>query len=1182
MICSSCGTENRSGRKFCSQCAAPLAVGCPVCGAANEPGDRFCGECASALAPTGQPATDASAFAAPAPAVPSAERRLVSVLFADLVGFTTLSESRDAEEVRELLTRYFDTCRTIVARYGGTIEKFIGDAVMAVWGTPVAREDDAERAVRAALELVSAVAGPDPGAEDLAARAAVVTGEAAVTVGAEGQGMVAGDLVNTASRVQSVAEPGTVLVAEATRRAAEAAVAFEDAGVHELKGKAEPVPLWRALRVVGGVRGSLRSAGLESPFVGRDRELRLVKDLFHATADEGTAHLVSVTGIAGIGKSRLAWEFFKYIDGLVDDVWWHRGRCIAYGEGVTYWALAEMVRMRARIAEEEDQASAAAKLAATLEDLITDTEERGWVYPRLAHLLSLEEPTTTQREELFAAWRLLFERMADRSPVAMVFEDLQWADEAMLDFIEHLLDWSRSHPIFVFTLARPELLERRPNWGAGRSGFTALALGPLADRAMDDLLRGMVPGLPDELRSAIRGRAEGVPLYAVETVRMLLDRGLLRQVGARFEPTGPIDELEVPETLQALIASRLDGLSAEERSLLQDASVLGKMFYREALAAVSGRPEDEVGRWLDSLVHKEVLGIQTDPRSPERGQYGFLQSLVQKVAYETLSKRDRKAKHLAMASYIEESWRGDEDEIVEVVASHYLEAYRLAPKADGADEIRAKARGTLERAGRRAESLAARRLAQGYYLRAAELTDEPADRARLTERAGMMWYLDERHTEAKALLEDAAAQYETLGMTHDAARASAKVGVLLWWAENRIEEAIERLERAFEVLSGEEPDADVATVAAELGRLHYFAGHLDRAGDRIERALEIAEPLWLPDVLSHALNTKALVLQSKGRHEEGIALMKHALEVALACGDLDAANRAFTNLSYFMLRADRYDEAIEIERQGIDHARRFGLPPTKGFFFPHMVWVHFATGRWDEAQELAAQVPTPEEEPSVRYFWSAVAWALARIAVERGEIAEAERLSELYREWLDSADVQSREISRTLHALALNARGRRQEALGSALVALGASSELGYSAGEPRDAFEAACEAALALGDHARVEELVTSVERQPRAGTSPGARAYATRFRARLATARGQDDPAEAAFKAAAGAFRELGSPFCLAQTLLEQGEWLVSRRRDEEARPLLEEAREIFERLRATPWLERVAKLEPDLALA
>ena len=518
-----------------------LSARCPNCASLVRPDAKFCDECGAALV---SGAVAAGRFEG----VPlrtrseengtTAERRLVSILFADLVGFTPLSEKRDAEEVRDLLTRYFDACRAVVTRYGGSIEKFIGDAVMAVWGAPVAFEDDAERAVRAALDLVDAVAAlgreiEEPG---LQVRAGVLTGEAAVTLGAEAQGMVAGSLVNTAARIQSEASPGTVLVGDATRAASEAAVVYEDIGARTLKGVSEPVQLWRALRVVALRGGAEKSEGLEAPFIGRDRELRLMKDLFHASAEEHKAHLVSVVGIAGIGKSRLCWEFYKYIDGISDVVYTHRGRCLAYGEGVTYWAVAEMVRMRAGISEADETATALKKLQACLTEFIPDDDERRWVQPRLAHLLALEEHATQERDELFSAWRLFFERLADQEPTALVFEDMQWADTSLLEFIESLLEWSRNHALFVVTIARPELTERHSTWGAGKRNFTSVFLEPLAPDAMERVLDGLVPGLPDGVREQILRRAEGVPLYAVETVRMLLDRGVVERAGQRLPP----------------------------------------------------------------------------------------------------------------------------------------------------------------------------------------------------------------------------------------------------------------------------------------------------------------------------------------------------------------------------------------------------------------------------------------------------------------------------------------------------------------------------------------------------------------------------------------------------------------------------------------------------------------------
>ena len=510
VICGSCGTENRAGRKFCAQCGAALGRTCPACGAPVEAGDRFCGECATPLPGDGAGMPAAAASVAARVAAPVAERRIVSILFADLVGFTPFAEERDAEEVRDTLNRYAALAGEVVARYGGTIEKFIGDAVMAVWGAPTAHEDDAERAVRAGLELVEVVPGIGPG---IAARAGILTGEAAVTVGATNQGIVAGDLVNTASRLQSVAATGTVLVGEATVRAADRAIVFEPAGDQVLKGKAAPVPAWRAVRVVAERGGRNRTRTLEAPFVGRADELRLLKDLFHAMGREGRARLISVIGPAGIGKTRLAWEFLKYVDGLVDTIYWHDGRSPAYGEGITFWALGEMVRGRCGLLEADDEATTRAKVAEAVARWVPDAEERRWIEPALLALLGLEVRVVT--EELFAAWRAFFERLAASAPVVLVFEDFHHADPGLLDFVDSLLEWSRNAPIYVLTLARPELLERRPDFGTGKRNFSSLYLDPLPPSAMRELLAGLVPGLPESAVRAIVARADGVPLYAV-------------------------------------------------------------------------------------------------------------------------------------------------------------------------------------------------------------------------------------------------------------------------------------------------------------------------------------------------------------------------------------------------------------------------------------------------------------------------------------------------------------------------------------------------------------------------------------------------------------------------------------------------------------------------------------------
>jgi class 3 adenylate cyclase/predicted ATPase len=1163
MICPSCSTENEAGRKFCGECGAKLALTCPSCGTANSAGMKFCGECGAALG--AQPKDDLTS----PPASPSAERRLVSVLFADLVGFTTLSEARDAEEVRELLSRYFESCKRLISLYGGTVEKFIGDAVMAVWGTPVAQEDDAERAVRAALDLVAAVSalGDEVGAAELKARAGVLTGEAAVTIGAEGQGMVAGDLVNTASRIQASAEPASVLVGESTKRASEAAIAYEDAGEQELKGKAEPVPLFQALRVIAGRMGEGRAAGLEAPFVGRDAEFRLIRDLYHATASERKARLVSIIGVAGIGKSRLGWEFYKYFDGLVEQIWWHRGRCLAYGEGVAYWALAEMVRMRAGIAEDEEPDAAGARLGAALEEYVLDPEERGWIEPRLQHLLGLAERSAPDREDLFSAWRLFFERLAEQGPAVFLFEDLQWADNALLDFIEYLLEWSRAYPIYVLALARPELMERRPTWGAGTRNATSLFLEPLTDEAMDELLQGLAPGLPEGLRARIRERAEGIPLYAVETVRMLLDRGLLERHGNEYRPMGAVEALDVPETLHALIAARLDGLAPEERRLLEPASVLGKTFPKRALTRISGLGEAELEPLLASLLRKEVLTLQSDPRSPERGQYGFLQALVQKVAYDTLAKPQRKALHLEAAAYFESGLGPDEEEIAEVIASHYVEAYRAAPEAEDAAEIRRKARKRLTRAGERAASLAATEEAQHYFEQAAELADDMLDRAELLERAGTLAWTGGRNEQAEERFGQAMTHFEREGETHAAARVSARLGEVLWDL-GRIEEGIERMERSFAVLSADAPDADLATLAAQLGRLQHFTGEANVAAERIEFALDLGESLRLPEVISQALNTKSLILSR--RPHEAHALVRQALEIALENDLPAAALRAYNNLGVSAQARDRLDEWLEYAQRGLELSRKRGDRSWEWRFLGGIAENRYSSGEWDEALASAAEIPEDVRPGSIFLLNLPL---VVRILVHRGGVEELRRLSNLLEQVDSSADVQEQGVVAWARALFQRGEGRLKEAIAMGEEAVKYLRVAG-SIGSANDAFLDACESALALGDLGKLQDLVAECEDRPGAEQTRLLEAHLERFKAHLAADRGETETAERYLSVALAGFREIGQPFPLAVMLLEYGEWLAGQERGIGAGPILTEAREVFERLGAKPWLERVSK--------
>jgi len=1157
VTCTSCDTENVGGAKFCSECGAVLARACPACAAPTTAGARFCSDCGAAL--TASPSAQPKLVAA---TPPQAERRLVSVLFADLVGFTAASEGRDSEDTRELLTRYFETARTVIERYGGIVEKFIGDAVMAIWGAPVANEDDAERAVRAGLELVAAVTALDPA---LRARAGVLTGEAAITLGAEGQGMVAGDLVNTASRIQSAAAPGTVLVGEATRRATDAAIVYEEGVEHDLKGKAESVTLWRAARVVAARRGEGRADGLEAPFVGREREFRLVKDLFHSTADDRRASLVSVIGVAGIGKSRLAWEFEKYVDGLVDNVYWHRGRCLSYGDGIAYWALAEMVRMRAGITEDEDESSAIGKLRDTVAEHVTDAEEREWVEPRLQHLLGLVERLAPDREDLFSAWRLFFERIAAQGPVVLVFEDLHWADAGLLDFVEYLLDWSRNHPIYVVALARPELADRQPPFGSRVRSATSLVLEPLGDDAMDELLRGLVPGLPEDTLAAIRSRADGVPLYAVETVRMLLGRGLLERDGDGYRVVGSLDALDVPETLHALIAARLDGLEPRERHALERAAVLGQTFSPRGLAAISGLPDEEVEAVLSSLVRKEMLYLDSDPRSPERGQYGFLQALVQRVAYETLARQERRECHLASARYLTERAGIDPEEIAEVIAAHYLDAYQAEPAAADAAETKASARDWLRRAGERAAALAATEDAQRAFEAAVALADDPLDRARLLERAGDLAARGNRLTEAREHFRVALELCESAGSTHDAARVAAALGAAAW-RQGEIEEGIELMERAFSVLAGDEQDADMAVLAAQLGRVHYFADNPERATERIEAALDIAEALDLPQPLASALNTKSLLLRRRPR--ESHALLAESLRIALEHDLTNEALRAYNNLGVLFDAADRPEDVRVVHEEALALARRCGARAWETVLAESTAGLLAEAGEWEEALQLAASI---ESDPDVVDATSGSTWCfMARICIERGD-------DEAARAWLDriphleTADKQVASILIWKQTLVDELDGRLDDALAAWEVQMARTVE-GGTAWAIAEVLRASTSLALAVGSPRRVLTVASFLDEYPASRRTRSILSQLHRAQGVGAAAAGDEDAAADSFGKALSAGRNLGLIYWLGPVLYDYGAWLVETARPDEAQPLLSEARQLFEQMGAVVWLERL----------
>ena len=1158
VICSNCGAANAAEQKYCDECGTPLAESCPTCGAGHRPGAKFCGECGTVLGAAEQPRADRAESGSPA-----AERRLVSVLFADLVGFTGASESEDPEDVRELLGRYFETAREVVERYGGVVEKFIGDAVMAIWGAPIAHEDDAERAVRAALDLVDGVRALGAGIE---ARAGVLTGEAAVPLGAQGQGMVAGDLVNTASRLQGAAAPGTVLVGDATMNAAARAIAFEPAGEHTFKGKTSPILAHRALRVVAHVGGGGRSEMLEAPFVGRDEELRVLKELLHVSSRDARTRLVSITGVGGIGKSRLAWELEKYVDGVRESVYWHRGRSPAYGEGITFWALGEMVRARCKLAETDDESSTRARIAETVAEYVPDPDDQRWIEPALLALLGLDPPPPGGRDALFSAWRMFFEAVAERGTTVLIFEDLQWADSGLLDFIEHVLEWSRGAPLLLITLSRPELFDRRPDWGAGTRNFTALALDPLSEDAMRELLSGLVPGLPIDAADAIVERADGVPLYAVETVRMLVGEGRLEQVGGAYRPVGELGELSIPDTLRSLIASRLDALDPPDRTLLQDASVLGQSFTQVGLAAVAGIAEDDLTARLRSLVRRELLHVELDPRSPERGQYAFVQALIREVAYGTLARADRCSRHLAAARFLESL---GEDELAGAVATHYLDAHRLSAEGPEAEEIAEKARVSLTSAADRAASLGAHDQAITYLELVMSITTEASDRANLLDDAAVEANAAGQYAASERYAREAIELFGASGERAGFARATANLGQTLINA-GQAERAIEAFDSALEGSDESGADLDEARARLLAGLAHACQRHAqyERALSAADEALVLAEQLALDDVIAPAMVTKATALDRLGRRREAVALVEGGLRLAQETGQITLELRARNNLAA-ALSSDDLRQSGEIIRGGLELAEKVGDRQMTLWLTVQAAGYDYIAGRdWDAVLALIERHLERDLEPFDRInLGQSRLWILA----EQGKPVEAE-LAELEALLIGASDTQLRAGQEAARAVIELAEERYEDAFDSAMRTI--EIEPGFMG----LASDLACEAAIGLRDVDRLQKVAAERAQVARVGRL--IELESMELEAGVAALEGRTTDAVRAYREVLRRWREMEQFFFVARRGLN---FVTLVGPDEpEARAAGEEARTIFARLGAKPALARLDALLGEVASA
>jgi tetratricopeptide (TPR) repeat protein len=776
-----------------------------------------------------------------------------------------------------------------------------------------------------------------------------------------------------------------------------------------------------------------------------------------------------------------------------------------------------------------------------------------------------------ERQELFAGWRLFFERLADHEPVVLAFEDLQWADEGLLDFIEHVLDWSARRPIFVFTLARPELAEARATWAAGRAGVTPLFLDPLADGAVGELLDGLVSGLPAAARERIVAQAEGIPLYAMETVRALADRGALHaEDDGRLTVAGDVGELEVPSTLSSLLTARLDALPADERALVKDLAVLGGSFPRTAVTTLSSLPEDRIDEILASLVRKQLLAVRADPLSPDRGQYAFAQTLLRNVAYDLLSRQDRKPRHLAVAEHLRTVFANDGEEIAEVIAAHYLDAYEAARDDPDAGALRAKAADALRRAARRAEMVGAPQSAERAYRSAVELAQDEAERAALTEAAGQMAVRAGRYEQAIELLQDAADAHGAAGREHDVARVAGHIGTALRYL-GRGTEAIERMGAALEVLDADRLDPDVAMLNLQLATTLVFSGRGDEGHLALERALRAAEALALPSVLASALIASAMQSHHHNRYEQIRGLLEAAASLAERNGLNAERMRAQTNLGSLLASRDG-PEAESHMLDGLAAARRLGDRGFETVNVANLMELYRTAGRWDEIDRLAGDLPEAPDRPDDSYVHAQV----ALLGAMRGDLDAAALHLAATAGWETSDEAEQKAVHAAVVGAVALAEGRVEEALERstgavryALETLGASHEV------VRQAWPDAVDAALAAGRLEDAAELVSIVATAPIGYIAPLLRALLPWGRGRLAAARGEHDGVEADLTAAVDAFRELGYPHWLARAQTTLAAWLIERNRADEAVPHLDEAGATLERLGAMPGLARVHEL-------
>ena len=1075
----------------------PVTV-CPSCGEENPERARFCLACGAALeiAPTGE------------------ERKVVSVLFVDLVGFTAGADRADPEDVRATLRPYHTRVSREIERFGGTVEKFVGDAVMAVFGAPVAHEDDAERAVRAGLRILDAIEElNEQEGLDLAVRAAVATGEAVVQLAAHpgtGEGIATGDVVNTAARLQSEAPVGSLVVGEQTYRSTQQPIEYEELSPATVKGKTEAVLRWRA--VGARSRFGVDVEAMTTPFVGRDRELRLLQDTFERMVGESEIQLVTVTGEPGVGKTRLLAEFRAWVDDRPELVYWRQGRCLPYGDGITFWALGEIVKAHAGILESDAPAEAAAKLG----QAVAGMDDADWLQARLGPLVGLAGAGETNREESFRAWQRFIESIASGGPLVLLFEDLHWADDALVEFVERLVDWSSGLPILVLCTGRPELYERHPAWGGGKRNSTTVALSPLSQPDTARLVAALLDAavLPAETQSALLERAGGNPLYAEEYVRLFLE-------------LGSADDLPLPNTVQGLIAARLDTLPQDRKALLQDAAVVGKVFWAGALESIGERDREAVREGLHQLARKELVRPARQTSVEGQAEYAFWHALIRDVAYGQIPRSARAAKHLAVADWIESTAGARLVDHSELLAHHTTEAIALRRAAGEAKDsgLELRAARFLVFAGDRALKLDVG-AAQMRYRQALELLPAGSEEHGLTlMKLAETAQAQGRFEAARVDAEAAASELEAVGATRSAASAYSLLGNIFFQlgGADRMRAA---LERSLELLEPLPPGPDLVETYGRMVPLEGLSGRPPEVGlEWAEKAISLGERLGLEHELGRAYQWRGLMRCELG-DLAGIEDLERGLALALEFRPISVVP-GYVNLADQVWRQRGPTAALEIQRTAIALSTRRGGTPT--WPLAESCWMLYDLGEWDELLRVAEGIRRVEEEHGAAQPGAMADSYAALVLVRRGTLDEGAAIA---------ADVlgRARDIEDPqVLGPALAASALAEEARGDTAAALRHIKEYGHvTRNRPyfrtqnlTDAVRVACRAEDVQLAESMLENVVTAAERD---------RLSALTARATIAQARGEE--AHSSFAEAAAGWERLACVLEQALALRGAGE--------------------------------------------